>query len=43
MELTKEEIQTIKDCLDMTLTLIEDEKSLLRGRIVKLLDKIELM
>jgi hypothetical protein len=40
MELTLEELQTIKDCLDITLTQLA-EKSLLRDKIIKLLDKIE--
>lgn len=40
MELTVEEIKTIKDCLDITLTQL-GEKSLLREKIIKLLDKIE--
>jgi len=40
MELTVEELKTIKDCLDITLTQL-GEKSLLRERIVELLDKIE--
>ena len=40
MELTLEELQTVKDCLDITLTQL-GEKSLLRGKIIKLLDKLE--
>ena len=40
MKLTLQELQTIKDCLDITLTQL-GEKSLLRDKIIKLLDKIE--
>jgi len=40
MEFTKEELQTIKDCVDVTLSQL-GEISKLRERIIKLLDKIE--
>ena len=40
MEFTKEELQTIKDCVDATLPQL-GEISKLRERIIKLLDKIE--
>ena len=40
MELTVEELKTVKDCLDFTLPQLV-EKSLLREKIIKLLDKIE--
>jgi hypothetical protein len=40
MKFTKEELQTIDDCLCITLNQL-GEKSILRNKIVKLLDKIE--
>ena len=40
MELTVEELKIVKDCLDITLTQL-GEKSQLREKIIKLLDKIE--
>jgi hypothetical protein len=40
MKFTKEELQTIKDCADVTLTQL-GEISNLRKKIIKLLDKIE--
>lgn len=40
MEFTKKELETIKDCLDVTLSQL-GEISILRGKIVKILDKIE--
>lgn len=40
MELTLEELKTVKDCLDITLPQLYD-KSILREKIIKLLDKIE--
>lgn len=40
MELTIEELKVVKDCLDNTLQQLS-EKSLLRKKIIMLLDKIE--
>ena len=42
MELTLDELETVKNCLDITLTQL-GEKSLLREKIVKLLNKIEIV
>lgn len=41
MEFTLQELQTIKDCLDITLSQLLEEKSNLREKIIKLLDKID--
>ena len=42
MKLTKQEIQTVKDCLDFTLaSMSQYPKSKLKSKIVELLNKID--